>query len=632
MMRGRGPPSARSTTPICASSFFTLIGCSTLKPAPTTASDADPAHKDTPPVPARPSARVKGRLWRLAREGFGAHVGLFAISLGLSALVAAATASYGLLVKTAFDWIEAGDTRALTLLPFAIILAASIKAISLYAQTLTSNTAVQRGLIDIQDRLFARVIGGDYAHLQGEGSGALVARFLNDMNVLREGALRVANNLARSLLTVLACAGVLIWLDWTLALMLLAIYPIAILPVVKLTNRIRKSSDQALSQTGSLTASLSELFRAGRTVKAYGLEGRANAAAHDGFATRARLVLKVLSQRAAVDPILEVMGGVGFALVLSFAGWRITTGEASVGDLIAFLTMLAAMAPEVRALGTLSGVLAEAGAAADRLFETLDRTDTVVETGHPRTLHRARGEIEISDAVFAYPGADMLALSGVSVSVAPGETVALVGPSGSGKSTLFNLLLRLYDVQAGAVRLDGVDVRELGLGALRGQFGLVSQEAFIFDDTAAANIALGRADLTPQAILEAARQADAADFLLALPEGLNTRLGEGGGTLSGGQRQRLALARALARNAPILLLDEATSALDSEAEARVQAALDQARAGRTTLVIAHRLSTVVNADRIYVLEAGKVVEVGRHADLMAKNGLYARLAAQQFQG
>ncbi|MFC7291085.1 ABC transporter ATP-binding protein [Hirschia litorea] len=580
---------------------------------------------------------------RFASDWMAKHWRLFALGALFSAITALAVASYGLMVKTGLDWLSATEhgegvvnipflniglpsNTMMWLLPCAVIGFATIRSVSLYIQTILNNSAVQLGLVSIQDALFSRLIEGDYARLTAAASGEFVSQFINDMNLVREAALRVATNLIKGVLTIIACVATMFWYDWALALMVLVVYPIAFAPVVQIGNRLRKVSKAAQQQTGEMTALLNEGFQGGRTSKAFNLEDYQNARAHAGFLERARLYLKVLRSKALVDPLLEIVGGAALAGVFAFTGWRIMNGEATVGDFGGFIAAIGAASPEVRALGTLNSVANEGLAALERIYAVLDAPDKVADKPDAIELSESRGAIAFEGVEFGY--GDQGVLNGLTFHAEPGQTIALVGPSGAGKSTVFNLALRLYDVSGGKIILDGHDIRDVQRKSLRSQMSLVAQDAFLFDDTLRANIALGRMDAS-EAEITAALDAAACDFVYDLPQGLDTQAGEGGRNLSGGQRQRIAIARAILRDAPILLLDEATSALDASSEAKVQAALEQLSKGRTTLIIAHRLSTVRSADKIFVLDKGRVVEEGSHETLMQKNAVYADLVKLQ---
>ncbi len=493
-----------------------------------------------------PHAPQRAALSWLTRRFFRPQLKWFALGTGLAVLTAMFATAY----VSVLAYVGAGIERAIggeagstdwVWIAIALIIACSIgRALSLYGMTLANNTGVQRALVDIQDAQFAHLTDGDFARLSGAASGGFVSRFINDVNAIRDAGLRFANNFTKSLLTVIGVFIYMLVLDWKLALVIFIAYPLAFAPVIGLGNRVRKRAKRAQSQIGEVTSLLAEGFQSARAVKAYGLEDYQKARATKGFAERSRLFLKVLRDKAAVDPILEIVGGLALALILGFSAWQIAGGGSSLGALLGIIGALGIIAPELRALGTLNAVAQEGGAAADRVFEVLDATQLMADAPGARDTGRAKGRVDFEGVSFAYgDGADVL--SGVSFAIEPGETVAIVGPSGAGKSTLFNLMLRLYDPSGGTVRLDGEDVRTLTGASLRANFALVEQGNALFDDTVAANIALGRLGTSAEDIEAAARAAHAHDFITALPEGYATPVGEAGRNLSGGQRQRVAV-------------------------------------------------------------------------------------------
>jgi subfamily B ATP-binding cassette protein MsbA len=477
--------------------------------------------------------------------------------------------------------------------------------------------------------MFSKLVRADYARMQAEASGGLVSRFTNDVNVVNEGIIRGFQAVARDAVTVIAQVAIIFWFDWVLAILVLGLFALGGPPLARIAKRARDQTKRQQETMGEMTAMLGESLAAPRLVKTFGLEARETERAKLLFESRRKILMKLTRNRAQADPLLEILGGLAMAAVMWVAGARILSGAMTFGDLIGTIVAIAAAAPAARSLGTFNTVLNEGVAALGRIFSLLDEREAVIEKPAAPALAVTAGEVRFEKVSFAF-GAET-ALREISFTVRPGETVALVGPSGAGKSTVLNLIARLYDVSSGAILIDGQDVRDVSLKSLRASLALVAQDAAVFHDSIAANIAFGKGGADAGAIEIAARAAAAHDFIIARPGGYDSDVGERGGALSGGERQRIALARAFLKDAPILLLDEATSALDAQSEAAVQDSLAQLRQGRTTLAIAHRLATVRDADRILVMDKGRIVEDGKHDELLRKGGLYADLARLQFQ-
>ena len=551
-------------------------------------------------------------------------------------VLAAATAGYGLVVGYIVDQANAlsagGDVDsgaqakryAGLVLPILLGITA-VSGAANYAQRILANAVALNAVGDLQKQMFASAHRADYASFAREPVGNLISKFTNDVTVLSGALVRALSNLVKDVLTIVFILGMMLWSNWQLTLLIGVLYPLAAWPIIVISKRLRGDAKGVQEHIGTITSELKESLGGARMVRAYGLEARETQRLDSSFNERIRRYLKLITEQARVDPILEVMGGLAIAGIVIFGVWQVSAGAATAGSIAAILTWVLLLSPRIRALGTLNNVVQEGLSALSRIFAVIDEVPTIVDAPDARDLKNPRGNIEITNAVFTYADGTQ-ALSGVSLSAKAGETVALVGPSGGGKSTVINLIPRLYDVESGSVKIDGHDVRGLTLASLRGSMALVSQGVTLFNDSIAANIGFGDLSAAREDIVAAAKAADAHDFISALPGGYDTIIGEDGGTLSGGQRQRLAIARAILRDAPILLLDEATSALDTESESKVQAALERLSKGRTTLVIAHRLSTVTKADKIYVLENGQIAEQGTHESLSKKRGgLYAKL-------
>ena len=521
------------------------------------------------------------------------------------------------------------DPSLLVIAPLALIATVVVKGIADYGQSILTNNIGLRVIDDFQNEMFAHLMRADLAFFHNNSTGNLISKFTNDVNLLRAAVSNVLISIGRELLTLIGLMGVMISTDWRLSLAVFFIFPIAVLPIVRIGRKIRRVSANTQAEIGNLATLLSETFQGARHVKAYGMEQYEQARASKIIGAVFRQNFKAARVRAIGRPLMESLGVIGAAGIIYYGGSQVVHGHTTTGAFIAFLGAFIAAYQPMKALGSLNTFLQEGLGAADRIFAMLDIEPEITDREHARVLVAKKGQIDFDRVSFSY-GPDGHALDDVSLRVPAGKTVALVGPSGAGKSTILNLIPRFYDVKDGRILIDGMDVRDASLASLRANIALVSQEISLFDDTVRANIAYGRWGCSEDDIVEAAKRAAAHDFIVNLPEGYDTRVGEHGVKLSGGQRQRIAIARAMVKNAPILLLDEATSSLDTESERQVQAALAELMKGRTTLVIAHRLSTIAAADLIYVIEEGRVTERGTNAELLARRGTYARLYALQF--
>ncbi len=576
------------------------------------------------PVRSPPSLSLLHRLWR---EDVRHHRGRLLSMLVLTLLMAGLTALYPLVIRRALDMFAAHDPRILYQVPALVVMITAAKAAAQYGQTIAVQDLVLVVIRDLQRQMFGHLVAADLARIEREAPAQLAARFTTDAITIREAMIRAVNSLGDAVTVVGLVVGMFV-MDWELSLIAALLYPLAAVPIQRIGKRVRRASGGMQEQIGNTATLLNESFAQARSVRVYRLEQAETLRANRSFDMLHNSLLRITRGRARVDPVLEVLGGTAVAAVLGFAGWRAAMGGATLGSFSGFVAALLIAARPLRALGSLNAAVQEGLAGLERIFGVIDEPPGVVERPTARPLAMGRGRLVFEEVAFRYPDG-RAGLRDLSFVAEPGLTVALVGPSGAGKSTALSLIPRLHDVSAGRILLDGVDLRDLRLAALRDAIAYVSQDTLLFDATVADNIRMGRADADDAAVRDAAAAAAAADFILALPDGFATRVGPGGQRLSGGQRQRVALARALLRDPRLLLLDEATSALDTESEAMVQEALARLRQGRTTVVVAHRLSTVRSADLVVALSDGQAVECGSHAALMERDGLYARLVRTQ---
>jgi len=597
--------------------------------------------------------------WRIAAAMgcmlvFGAGTAAYAYLLGpaLKFLIGGGAGGLQIRLPSFIDAARASDgltrldrEQALAALPIAILAVTVVKGLAYFGQHYLMSMTGQRIVGDVRKALFAHLLRLSPAFYTRRHSGDLLQRFASDVNVVESSVTTAMVAYLRDGITVVLMLATCFAMNWKMSLIAFGAIPVTLFPIVRLAKRLKKVSGHARKTGGELLEMVQEAVSGIRVVQAYGMERWESKRYADANYRLLRIQRRGVLASGFSSPLMEVMAAAGLAAAIWWVGGLIVKGALPADQFLSFIAAVLLLYTPVKQLGRQGQTILHGAVAAERIFELLDTPSQVPDAG-TRTLAPFREAVRFESVSFRYGPDKPLVLDDLTVEIRKGEVVALVGSSGGGKTTVANLLPRFWDPTAGRITVDGVDIREVTLRSLREQIAVVTQETLLFNDTVRANIAYGRPDIPLAEVEHAARLAQAHEFIQALPEGYDTKVGERGALLSGGQRQRIAIARAFLKDAPFLILDEATSALDAESEREVQRALDtlmnerraQGQAekpeqgdgsptndARTTLVIAHRLSTIRDADRILVISAGRVVEAGRHDELLARGGEYARL-------
>jgi subfamily B ATP-binding cassette protein MsbA len=567
------------------------------------------------------------RLWR---EYISHHRLRIVFAMGCMGISAGATAINAWVLQPVLDDIFLrSDTSMLVFLPLLILGLTVLKGATGYLQMVQMKFVGQRISTDMQLTLYHHLLTADISFFANQSSARLTTRFSNDIQIVRRSLTTFLSSFAREIVTLLGLLGVMFYQSPVMAIVAFTIFPVMVFPVIKLGKKMRQLATKTQEEMGHFVTSLNDTFHAIRIVKAYHNESLESTKARSAMERLFSLYIHAARLESTSAPIMECFTGVAIALVIWYGGYQVLHHQTTPG---AFFSFIGAMIMAYRPMKSLSGLTAstqEGLAAVARFYRMLGIRPKVKEVAKPKPLVLKKGAVELKNISFHYEKG-MPVLKGVSLTAPAGKKVALVGASGGGKTTIFNLILRFYDPESGIIRIDGQDISKVTFNSLRSVVGIVTQDSLLFDDTIRSNIAYGKPSATEEEIIRAAKAAAAHDFIAKLPQGYDSMIGQHGVRLSGGQRQRIAIARAMLKNAPILLLDEATSSLDTASEHHVQKALDRLMVGRTTLVIAHRLSTVKDADTIHVVENGTIVESGSHEALLKKKGEYARLYERQF--
>ncbi len=554
------------------------------------------------------------------------HRGKLTLAIFAMAVVAVTTAAYARIMEPLVDRVfSSQDTTSIITIPLILLLIAIIKAIATFTQSYLMGVFGQKIIADIQNNLFLHLVRSDLSYFNSKSTGSLISNFLNDANLLREGLTKALTGISKDFLTLLFLIILLFYIDFQLALISIIGFPLSIIPVRHIGKKMRKASTQNQERTSDFSSRINEAFLNLRQIKSYTMENEESKKIKEANELRLKAMFKVVKARAAATPIIEILAGVAIALVVFYAAGIGNTGSRlSAGEFITFITALGLSYQPLRSLANLNTALQEGLAAANRIFKLLDISPKIIDSDNAKNLKITEGKICFKNVFFSFENSDSV-LKDINFQIKKGEKLAIVGPSGSGKTTILNLISRFFDVSSGNITIDNQAIETVKQSSLRKSISLVSQDSILFNDSIKANISYGNTDASEEEIIEAAKKANAWDFISQMPQGLNTIVGQSGVKISGGERQRISIARAILKNSPILLLDEATSALDNKSETKVQLALNALSKGRTTIVVAHRLSTIADSDKIILINEGKIEESGKHSELLNKGTMYAKL-------
>jgi subfamily B ATP-binding cassette protein MsbA len=554
-----------------------------------------------------------------------------AIAMVCMVIVASMAGAQAYMVKPMLDGIFFKQDRAmLKLVPLAILGIFLVKGLFYFIYNYLLVKVGQSVIRDLRNMLYGHIQSMPLSFFHKNPTGELISRIISDVTLIQGAVSNVLVGILKDTCQVLFLIGVIFYQDWRMASIAMISLPLVIYPIVNFGRRHRRLSRGTQQTTAQVSNILYETITGNRIVKAFCMEKYEVGRFAKTLDTLFAIVMRDTKIRAISRPLMEFLGGVGISLVILYGGSQVLEGKSTPGTFFSFLTALIMIYEPIKGVSAINNVLQQGIAAAERVFEVLDVKSDVSEKKDAIELPHVTDAIEFTDVRFKYEN-DTEVVKGVNLKVKAGEVLALVGPSGGGKSTLVNLIPRFFDVSSGSLTIDGRDIRDVTLRSLRNQIGMVTQQTILFNDTVRNNIAYGSQNATYEQVKEAARAAHALDFIQQLPEGFDTVIGESGARLSGGERQRISIARAILKNAPILILDEATSSLDTESEWEVQQAIENLVQSRTTFVIAHRLSTIRNADRIIVIQEGRIVEEGTHDSLLPLEGVYKMLYDMQFQ-